>query len=108
MRELIIDYLDGNLSGELKEFVASHIKKTDKWKLEFEQLQEVHDVIDSTEPLDPPAGMKQEFEKLMREANDEKLCQANKLAIRKLYFTHRRFNYSFSSCLSNGLHVKHF
>ena len=71
MRELIIDYLDGNLSGELKEFVASHIKKTDKWKLEFEQLQEVHDVIDSTEPLDPPAGMKQEFEKLLREANDE-------------------------------------
>jgi len=32
MKELMIDYLEGNLTGELKEFVAKHVEKNNKWK----------------------------------------------------------------------------
>lgn len=65
MRELILDYLDGNLTGELKDFVSKHIQKTDKWQVQYEQLKELTEVIEESSDLEPPLGMKSEFEAML-------------------------------------------
>lgn len=65
MKELMIDYLEGNLTGELKEFVAKHIEKNDKWKNEYANLKEVVEIIDNSKELNPPASLKSNFEKML-------------------------------------------
>ena len=62
MKELMIDYLDGNLTGELKDFVARHIEQNDQWKTEFKQLQQVMNAIDHSQELTPDDTMKTDFE----------------------------------------------
>lgn len=74
MKELMIDYLEGNLTGELKSFVANHIEKDERWIREFEELKEVIEVMDNSKELEPDASLKADFEAMLRiEMNEEKL-----------------------------------
>jgi len=65
MKELMIEHLEGNLTGELKEFVAKHIEKDEKWKLEYTKLKELVEIIDNSSELVPPDSLKLDFEKML-------------------------------------------
>ena len=77
MKELMIDYLEGNLSGELKSFVANHIEKDERWVKEFNELKEVMDAMENTTDLEPDSSLKTDFEAMLRiEMSEEKLNQS--------------------------------
>jgi hypothetical protein len=65
MKELMIDYLEGNLTGELNIFVANHIKKSEKWTKEYENLKEVLEVMENNTELTPPPDLKAGFEEML-------------------------------------------
>jgi len=67
MKELMIDYLDGNLTGELNDFVAKHIDKDDHSKVEFEKLKEVTGLMINSQELLPDSSLKLEFEEMLKE-----------------------------------------
>lgn len=67
MKELMIDYLDGNLTGELNDFVAKHIEKSEKWKAEFEKLKELTTLMENSVELTPDASLKADFDKMLSE-----------------------------------------
>lgn len=65
MKDLIIDYLEGNLTGELNSFVANHIKKSEQWTREHENLKMLLEVIENNDELTPPATLKADFDKML-------------------------------------------
>ena len=65
MKELMIDYLEGNLTGELNSFVANHIKKNKKWTREYENLKEVVELMENNEELSPPPSLKEGFDNML-------------------------------------------
>ena len=65
MKELMIDYLEGNLTGELNNFVANHIKKNEKWTQEYERLKEVVELMENNEELTPPNSLKTGFDNML-------------------------------------------
>ena len=65
MKELMIDYLEGNLTGELNSFVANHIKKNEKWTREYENLKEVVELMENNEELTPPPSLKEGFDDML-------------------------------------------
>lgn len=78
MKELMIDYLEGNLSGELKSFVADHIEKDERWEKDFEELKEVMEAMENTTDLEPNSSLKVDFEAMLRiEMSEEKLNYSN-------------------------------
>ena len=66
MKDLMIDYLEGNLTGELKEFVAHHIKKEDRWKKEFEELKFLFGTMENSPEVTPEASLKRDFEEMLQ------------------------------------------
>ena len=72
MKELILDYIDGNLTGELKEYVANLIEKNEKAKTEFEEMKMISGLMANSRELKPNPGMKEEFlEMIAEEKNPE-------------------------------------
>lgn len=67
MKELMIDYLDGNLTGELNDFVAKHIEKDNRWKGEFEKLKEITNLMENSTALTPEPSLKTGFDKMLAE-----------------------------------------
>jgi uncharacterized protein with NAD-binding domain and iron-sulfur cluster len=65
MKELMIDYLEGNLTGELNEFVAKHIEKDEMWQSEVEKLKELIELMGNSKELSPDPSMKDEFEQML-------------------------------------------
>ena len=65
MNELMMDYLDGNLTGELKDFVTKHIEKDNHWKAEFEGLKELTTLINKSKELTPDPSLKTGFENML-------------------------------------------
>jgi len=63
----MIDYLDGNLTGELKDFVTKHIEKDGRWKHEFGKLKELSTLMDNSIELTPDPSLRAEFEKMLAE-----------------------------------------
>lgn len=101
MRELIIDYLDGNLSGELKQFVVKHIKKTDKWKNELARIQEMIKVIDNTEELEPPEELKTDFEMMLeKEMQDESESIEKIVEAKTIYWNTPRIWYQIAASIA--------
>lgn len=78
MKTLIIDYAEGNLTGELHSFVAKNIDTKEEWAKEHEQVKAVLEAMDQDVELIPNDSMKSEFEAMLREemematANDPK------------------------------------
>lgn len=61
MKELIIDYVDGNLSGELVEFVEKQIKKNEEVANEYEKLLMLSDLMRNTEEHEPDSILRDNF-----------------------------------------------
>ena len=61
MRGLMIDHIDGKLSGELSSYVVNHIKKNPDAKKEYDQLKSLLSVIEMEEELEVPVTGKEEF-----------------------------------------------
>jgi len=67
MEELMIDYIEGNLSGELKEYVEKYIAKNEEAHREFELLQKLYAVMSNSPDFTPDSSLKFEFEKALEE-----------------------------------------
>ena len=61
MKELIIDYVDGNLSGELAEFVQKQIEKDSDLALEYRKLQELSALMKNSEQYEPSSVSRDNF-----------------------------------------------
>jgi len=71
MKELMIEYIDGNLKGELKDFVVKYIQKNDKNRKVYEELQTVMELMKKSAVLEPESVLKEEFNKILEEAKQE-------------------------------------
>lgn len=67
MKDLMIDYIDGNLTGELKEFVAKQIEKNAEHKKYFEELKSTMELLQYDKQLEPDHSMKGTFEELLKQ-----------------------------------------
>lgn len=70
MEDLLIDYVDGNLTGELKDHVEKTIENKKEWKLEFDRLTKVLQVMDATVELKPDASLKRDFDSMLEQEID--------------------------------------
>ena len=61
MEDLMIDYIEGRLSGELEKYVANHIEKNPIWKKEYEGLKVVMGLMDESPELEPDESLKFDF-----------------------------------------------
>ncbi|MEQ9404880.1 MAG: HEAT repeat domain-containing protein [Cyclobacteriaceae bacterium] len=71
MEDLMIDYTEGNLKGELKEHVERTIEKSEKWKAEYERLKKVLNLMDSTEELQPDESLRSDFNQMLEKEISE-------------------------------------
>ncbi len=67
MEDLMIDYVQGNLTGELKDHVEKTIEKNEEWKLEYDKLCGIMEMIDSTVELQPESSLRQSFDKMLEQ-----------------------------------------
>ncbi|MEL7001714.1 MAG: HEAT repeat domain-containing protein [Bacteroidota bacterium] len=67
MKELMIDYVEGRLEGELKDFVEKQIDKRSELREEIEELRQGVDLLQSDIELDPDSTFKLNFEKMLEE-----------------------------------------
>lgn len=70
MEDLIIDYVEGTLKGELKEHVERIIEKDVKWKQEYEELVKLHEVMETDRQLTPDASLETEFHSMLKSEID--------------------------------------
>lgn len=61
MKELMIDYIDGKLTGELELFVEKYINKDEKNRKSFEELKETIDLLQYDKELTPDSDLKLNF-----------------------------------------------
>ena len=65
MEDLMIDYVEGNLEGELRNHVERTIAKSTEWKLEFERLTKVVNLMEDTTELRPDASLRTDFDAML-------------------------------------------
>ena len=65
MEDLMIDYVEGNLKGELRDHVERTIKKSEKWKIEFSRLSKILNLMDTSEDLKPDQSLKENFDRML-------------------------------------------
>jgi len=61
MKELMIDYIDGKLTGELKLFVEKHINKDEHNRKSFEEMKETIDLLQYDKEVEPDSDLKLNF-----------------------------------------------
>ncbi len=67
MRSLMIDHIDGMLTGELGSYVENHISKNPEAKREYDQLKELITAIDKDEAIEVPGSGKADFSAMLEE-----------------------------------------
>lgn len=67
MTELINDYIDGYLSGELKVYVEKHIQQDDDWKSTYEKYKELNELMNADQELEAPATLKGDFDNFLNQ-----------------------------------------
>lgn len=76
MEDLIIDYAQGNLTGELKEHVEKVIAKNDKWKEELDRLNGILEIMDNSPELQPDQSLRADFDLMLSgEIENQKVRQ---------------------------------
>jgi len=80
MRELMIDYIDDKLSGELKNFIEAHIDKNPAAAQELGELRKVLSLVDEDSELETPGYVKKEFLKALEE---EKVKQKSSKGVQR-------------------------
>ncbi len=61
MKELLIDYIDGNLPAELEEFVKKQLAKSEEVALAYQQLKELSGLMSSSADLEPDSTLRDDF-----------------------------------------------
>lgn len=61
MKELMIDYIDGKLSGELKAFVEKYIEKSAEHQKEYKSLKETVGLLQHDKQLEPDSNLRLDF-----------------------------------------------
>ncbi len=62
MQELLVEYVSGNLEGELVEYVKGQIEKNENIRKEYEELKEVNKLYQSLQSEVPSDRMKSRFD----------------------------------------------
>ena len=74
MEDLMIDYVQGNLTGELKDHVEKTIEKNEEWRLEYDKLSSIMGMMESSVELQPEPSLRQEFDDMLeKEISDIKV-----------------------------------
>src|SRR5688572_28535218 len=66
LEELLIDYIDGKLTGDEKQQVEQMLTQNEEAFKLYEQLTEVIRVINQSAPLMPSSKLKMEFDQLIQ------------------------------------------
>ena len=61
MKELLIDYVDGNLTGELKEFVEKQLAKNEAAQEDYLRLKELSHLMHTSGQLQPDSTLRDDF-----------------------------------------------
>lgn len=67
MTELINDYIDGYLSGELKAYVEKHIEEDKEWKETYQHYIELNKLIEADKTLEAPDTLRNDFEDFLKQ-----------------------------------------
>ena len=67
MRSLMIDHIDGKITGELARYVELHIQKNAEAKAEYEELRSAIQIMDMDKEMEVPEKGKIEFMKMASE-----------------------------------------
>lgn len=67
LKDLILEYIDGNLSGELEKYVAKNIQENDECRKYYEDIQKTYQLLESDIDLQPDSSLKLDFEKALEE-----------------------------------------
>lgn len=67
MKELMVDYVEGRLDGELKEFVEKQMAKRDEIREEVESLKQGLEILSHDVALEPDSTLKLDFDKMLHE-----------------------------------------
>ncbi len=81
MQSLMIDHIDGKITGELARYVEIHIEKHPEAKLEYEELKKVMHLISTSEDFEVPESGKELF---MQEAKRE-LKRTRRISVNKIF-----------------------
>lgn len=79
MLSLMIDHIDGKLTGELSKYVENHINKSEEARKEYEQLKEVMQLMLNEEELEPGSQNRQQFLNLLETEKGDQLHKKNKI-----------------------------
>ena len=66
MESLMIDHIDGKITGELARYVEIHLKKNPQAKAEYYKLKEMMEIMDQVHEAEVPHDMKDQFLQLAR------------------------------------------
>lgn len=81
MKELIIDYVDGNLSGELAEYVQKQIDKHAEIAEEYNKLLELSSMMESAASYEPDSVVKHDFLLAIEEELDKESAKSDNVRV---------------------------
>jgi len=79
MHSLMMDHIDGNLTGELGKYVENHIAKSKEAMKEYEQLKEVMNLIEKEEELEPDPKGRDHFIEMLEDEKSQSLVNEDKI-----------------------------
>lgn len=71
MKSLMIEHIDGTLSGELSKYVENHIQKDKSARKEYEELKHTINLMHEDKELDLPVNAKLEFMDMLKELKEQ-------------------------------------
>jgi HEAT repeat protein len=90
MESLMIDHIEGKLTGELGKYVERHIEKHPDARKEYDELKTVIDLLNQEEELEVPEKGKTEFLKMIEEQKKKKpeaveIEMKNRFSLNRIY-----------------------
>ena len=97
MNSLMIDHIDGKLTGELGKYVERHIEKHPEALREYNELKEVINLLDMDTDLDVPAKGKSDFLAMLEKQKAESSASPK---IRKLDWLNKNTFYRVAAAVT--------
>ena len=97
MNSLMIDHIDGKLTGELGKYVERHIEKHPEALREYNELKEVIDLLDMDKDLEVPEKGKAEFLSML---DDQKGKANSSTKIRRLNWLNKNSIYRIAAAVT--------
>ena len=67
MHDLLIEHSEGNLTGELKEYVEKYIEHNEEARKEFGELQKLNRIMSESGEFEPDSALHAKFDKMLQE-----------------------------------------